>query len=105
LRLIEKNWLGDRFGTKLIFLSSLALFVIASALCGLAQNFQMLIAFRALQGLAGGALTPSGTALLFRTFPPKQRVQVSRVLIIPTVIAPAVGPVLGGFLVDQLSWR
>jgi EmrB/QacA subfamily drug resistance transporter len=99
------GWLGDRFGTKLIFLSSLALFVVASALCGLAQSFPMLIAFRALQGLAGGALTPSGTALLFRTFPPEQRVQVSRILIIPTVIAPAVGPVLGGFLVDQLSWR
>jgi EmrB/QacA subfamily drug resistance transporter len=99
------GWLGDSFGTKLIFLGSLALFVVASALCGIAQSFPMLVVFRSLQGLAGGALTPTGTALLFRTFPPEQRVQVSRVLIIPTVIAPAVGPVLGGFLVDQLSWR
>src|ERR1700753_643584 len=99
------GWLGDRFGTKLIFLGSLALFVVASALCGIAQSFPMLVVFRSLQGLAGGALTPRGTALLFRTFPPEQRVQVSRILIIPTVIAPAVGPVLGGFLVDQLSWR
>jgi EmrB/QacA subfamily drug resistance transporter len=99
------GWLGDRFGTKLIFLGSLALFVVASALCGIAQSFPMLVVFRSLQGLAGGALTPTGTALLFRTFPPEQRVQVSRILIIPTVVAPAVGPVLGGFLVDNLSWR
>lgn len=99
------GWLGDRFGTKRIFLLALALFSISSALCGLAQNFPMLVLFRVLQGAAGGALTPVGTAILYRTFPPEQRVQVSRILIIPTVIAPAVGPVLGGFLVDQLSWR
>ncbi len=99
------GWLGDRFGSKRIFLFSMALFTIASALCGLAQNFSMLVIFRALQGIAGGALMPSGTALLYRTFPPAQRVQVSRILIIPTVIAPAIGPVLGGILVVQLSWH
>jgi EmrB/QacA subfamily drug resistance transporter len=99
------GWLGDHFGTKRIFLISLALFSAASALCGIAGNFQLLVVFRALQGLAGGALTPSGTAILYRTFPPAERIQVSRVLIIPTVLAPALGPVLGGFLVDQLSWR
>jgi len=65
----------------------------------------MLIIFRVLQGAAGGALTPVGTAMLYRTFPPSQRVQVSRVLIIPTILAPALGPVLGGLLVTQLSWR
>ena len=99
------GWLGDRWGTKRIFLLALALFSIASALCGLAGSFVMLVIFRILQGAAGGALTPVGTAILYRTFPPAERVQVSRVLIIPTVIAPAVGPVLGGLLVDQLSWR
>src|SRR5579872_4628513 len=99
------GWLGDRFGTKRIFLLALALFSISSALCGLAQNFTMLVIFRVLQGASGGALTPVGTAILYRTFPPERRVAVSRILIIPTVIAPAVGPVLGGFLVDQLSWR
>jgi EmrB/QacA subfamily drug resistance transporter len=99
------GWLGDRFGTKRVFLTALALFSIASALCGLAGSFGMLVVFRVLQGAAGGAMTPVGTAILYRTFPPEQRVQVSRVLIIPTVIAPATGPVLGGFLVDQLSWR
>ncbi len=99
------GWLGDRFGTKRIFLSALALFSLASALCGIAPNFPMLVLFRILQGAAGGAMTPVGNAILYRTFPPAERVQVSRILIIPTVLAPAVGPVLGGLLVDQLSWR
>lgn len=99
------GWLGDRWGTKRVFLLALTLFTVASALCGLAGSIGMLVAFRALQGMAGGALTPVGTAILYRTFPPAQRLQVSRVLIIPTVLAPATGPVLGGLLVDQLSWR
>jgi EmrB/QacA subfamily drug resistance transporter len=99
------GWLGDRFGTKRIFLFALALFSVASALCGLATSLPMLVLFRILQGAAGGALTPVGMAILYRTFPPEQRVQVSRILIIPTVIAPATGPVLGGYLVDHLSWH
>lgn len=99
------GWLGDRWGTKRIFLLALMLFTVSSALCGLASSYAMLIVFRVLQGAAGGALTPVGTAMLYRTFPPSQRVQVSRVLIIPTVLAPALGPVLGGLLVTQLSWR
>ena len=65
----------------------------------------MLIGFRILQGLGGGALTPVGTAILYRTFPPAERVQVARVLNIPTVFAPATGPVLGGLLIDKLSWH
>lgn len=99
------GWLGDRLGTKRIFLGALALFTIASALCGLATSLPMLIGFRVLQGLGGGALTPVGTAMLYRTFPPVERVQVSRILNIPTVFAPATGPVLGGLLVDKLSWH
>ena len=99
------GWLGDRLGTKRVFLSALVLFTLASALCGLATNLPMLIAFRLLQGIGGGALTPVGTAILYRTFPPIERVQVSRILTIPTVLAPASGPVLGGFLVDKLSWH
>lgn len=99
------GWLGDRFGTKRLFLLALALFSVASALCGLAPNFPLLVASRILQGIGGGALTPIGLAMLYRTFPPAERIQVSRILILPTIIAPAIGPVLGGLLVDQLSWR
>src|SRR2546429_4159407 len=99
------GWLGDRWGTKRIFLLALALFTVSSALCGLAGNFTLLVLFRFLQGAAGGALAPVGTAMLYRTFPPAQRVQISSVLIIPTVIAPGTGPILGGLLVEQLSWR
>src|SRR5260370_31149644 len=99
------GWLGDRWGTRRMFLFALALFSVASALCGLAPNFPLLVGFRVLQGIGGGAFTPIGTAILYRTFPPAQRIQVSRILIFPTVVAPAVGPVLGGLLVDKLSWR
>ncbi|GCE30233.1 MFS transporter [Dictyobacter alpinus] len=99
------GWLGDRFGTKRIFLSALALFTIASALCGLATSLPMLVVFRVFQGLAGGALAPVGTALLYRTFPQEERIHVSRVLNIPTVFAPAMGPVIGGLLIDKLSWH
>src|SRR2546421_1621020 len=99
------GWLGDRWGTRRVFLVALALFTITSALCGMASNFTMLVFFRFLQGAAGGALAPVGTAMLYRTFPPAERVRISSILIIPNVIAPATGPVLGGLLVDSLSWR
>ncbi|HEY4388775.1 MAG TPA: DHA2 family efflux MFS transporter permease subunit, partial [Ktedonobacteraceae bacterium] len=99
------GWMGDRWGTKRVFLSVLALFSLASALCGLSWNFEALVVFRALQGLAGGALIPVGTAILYRIFPPEERIRLSSTLMIPTIIAPATGPVLGGFFVDHLSWR
>ena len=99
------GWLGDRYGTKRILLLALALFTISSALCGLARSYEMLILFRVLQGAAGGALTPVGTAMLYRTFPPSQRVQVSRILMFATILAPALGPIIGGLLVTKLSWR
>ncbi|MGH2481945.1 MAG: MFS transporter, partial [Ktedonobacteraceae bacterium] len=99
------GWLGDHWGTRRVFLVALALFSLVSALCGLAQSLPMLVGLRVLQGIAGGALTPVGTTILYRTFPPEERVQVSRILNIPTVLAPASGPVIGGLLIQQLSWR
>lgn len=99
------GWLGDRLGTKRIFLIALAVFTCASALCGLATSLPMLIGFRFLQGMGGGAMTPVGMAILYRTFPPAERIQVSRILNIPTVFAPASGPVIGGLLIVKLSWR
>ena len=99
------GWLGDRFGTKRIFLIALALFVGASALCGQARSLEQLVAFRVLQGAGGGLLTPVGMAMLYRTFPPQERVAVGRILMFATILGPASGPILGGFLIEHLSWR
>jgi EmrB/QacA subfamily drug resistance transporter len=99
------GWLGDRFGTKRIFMLALALFTIGSALCGAAWSINSLIFFRVLQGVGGGMLTPVGTAMIFRAFPPNERAQASAVLTIPVAIAPTIGPILGGLIVDHLSWR
>jgi EmrB/QacA subfamily drug resistance transporter len=99
------GWLGDRFGTKRIFLVALAIFTIASAACGLSATFNQLIIFRALQGVGGGMLTPVGMAMLYRTFPPHERVNVSRILMFVTILGPATGPVIGGLLVEKLSWH
>jgi len=99
------GWLGDRFGTKRIFMLALFLFTAASMLCGLAWNIESLIAFRVLQGVGGGMLTPVGTAMLFRAFPPHERAKGAAVLVIPMVVAPASGPIIGGYLVEYQDWR
>jgi EmrB/QacA subfamily drug resistance transporter len=99
------GWIGDRFGTKKTFLFALIVFTTGSALCGAAWSIQSLIAFRLLQGIGGGMLTPVGTTMLFRAFPPDERAHASAILTVPTAIAPALGPVLGGWLVDNASWR
>ncbi len=99
------GWAGDRFGTKRVFMFALTVFVAGSLLCGLAWNMESLISFRILQGVGGGMLTPVGTAMLFRAFPPAERAAASALLAIPAVVAPATGPVLGGYLVEFQSWR
>ena len=99
------GWIGDRVGTKRTFVFALALFTAASALCGLADNLPELIAARALQGVGGGMLTPTGTAMLYRAYGPDQRAKVARTLILPILIGPAAAPILGGVLTQTLSWR
>ncbi|MHB1709837.1 MAG: MDR family MFS transporter [Acidimicrobiales bacterium] len=99
------GWLGDRFGMKRVLLIAIATFTGSSVLCGLAGTLPELVLFKVVQGVGGGMLTPVGMAMLFRAFPPAERVRASSILTVPTAIAPAVGPVLGGLLVTDLSWR
>ena len=99
------GWLGDRFGGKRVLLAAIVVFTAASALCGLASSLGELVAFRVLQGAGGGMLAPVGMAMLFRVFPPAERIRASAILTVPTTFAPALGPVLGGLLVTDLSWR
>ena len=99
------GWIGDKVGTKKTFLFALLTFTVASALCGQAHSVGELVLFRILQGVGGGMLTPVGTTMLFRAFPPAERARASTVLLVPIVVAPALGPIIGGLLIDNLSWR
>ncbi|MFF1449801.1 DHA2 family efflux MFS transporter permease subunit [Streptomyces sp. NPDC058274] len=99
------GWLGDRFGGKRTLLTAIAVFTVGSALCGTASSLGQLVAFRVLQGAGGGMLASVGMAMLLRTFAPAERVRASAVLSIANGLAPTLGPVLGGLLVSQVSWR
>ncbi|MHB1535876.1 MAG: MDR family MFS transporter [Acidimicrobiales bacterium] len=99
------GWIGDRLGGRTTLLGAIVIFTGASALCGVATSLGQLVVFRVLQGAGGGMMAPVGLAMLFRTFPPAERVRASSILTVPTALAPALGPVLGGVLVTDLSWR
>jgi EmrB/QacA subfamily drug resistance transporter len=99
------GWLGDRFGTKRVFMFALCAFTVGSAACGMSNSIGQLIAFRVLQGVGGGMLTPVGIAMLFRAFPPAERAKAATVVMIPTLAAPAMGPVVGGFITKNFDWR
>ena len=98
-------WLTARFGERRVFVQATLLFVLASAACGLAQSLPQLVAFRALQGLGGGLVGPIATAMLYRTYPQSERARMTRLLLMPIALGPALAPPLGGFFVDHLSWR
>ena len=99
------GYLSERFGIKRMYLLSLAAFIVGSLACALAPNLIFLTAFRALQGFGGGMLGPLGISLLFGAFPEKERGLAFGVYGIPLVVAPASGPVLGGYFVQYLSWH
>ena len=99
------GYLSDRFGAKRTYLMTIVLFTLGSALCGLAPNIEGLIVFRVIQGLGGGMLMPLGMSLLFQVAPPQQRGTMMGVFGLPLLIAPMVGPTLGGYLVEYVDWR
>ncbi|WP_239617974.1 MDR family MFS transporter [Cohnella mopanensis] len=99
------GWFSDRFSAKRVFLASIVLFVLASLLCTLAQTPEQLIAFRILQGLGGGMVAPIGIATTFRVSPPDKRGSVMGILGIPMLLAPILGPVLSGWLIEYINWH
>ncbi|HEX4445385.1 MAG TPA: DHA2 family efflux MFS transporter permease subunit [Polyangiaceae bacterium] len=99
------GWLSTRIGRKRFYMSCVALFTISSFLCGIAPSLGSLIFFRILQGIGGGGLGPSEQAILADTFPPAKRGMAMAVYGMAVVLAPAIGPTLGGFITDNFSWR
>src|SRR3954453_4096908 len=99
------GWMSERFGSKQVWMSSVALFGIGSALCGLAWSAESLIFFRVLQGFGGGMIMPVGMALLAQTAGAHRVGRVMSVIGVPMLLGPILGPVIGGVIVDSASWR
>jgi EmrB/QacA subfamily drug resistance transporter len=99
------GWASDRFGDKQVYIGALAAFTLGSALCAIAWNPASLIAFRVLQGLGGGMVLPLVTTIVTKKAGPERRGRVMGILGIPLLAAPVLGPILGGWLVDDVSWR
>jgi DHA2 family multidrug resistance protein len=99
------GWLANTFGRKRLFLTCIAGFTVTSLLCGFAPNLPTLIVLRALQGATGGGLQPVGQAILADSFPREKRGMASAIYGIAAVVAPTVGPTLGGWITDSYNWR
>ncbi len=99
------GWLANYFGRKRLLLSALAGFTITSVLCGMAPTLTWLIVFRILQGLTGGCMQPLAQAILLETFPPKKHGQAMAAYGLGMLLAPIMGPALGGWITDHYSWR
>jgi MFS transporter, DHA2 family, multidrug resistance protein len=99
------GWLSDLVGHKWLYTGSLTLFTISSALCGMAWSPYSLIFFRLIQGLGAGAIAPTAMAIIFRVFPPQQRGLAMGIYSLGWTFGPILGPTLGGYLTDTVSWR
>lgn len=99
------GWMTDKFGSKQIFLITITLFTIGSVLCAIAQTPEQLIIYRIIQGLGGGMVAPIGMAMVFKLAPPDKRGAVMGMLGVPMLLAPALGPVLSGWLVEYSTWH
>jgi MFS transporter, DHA2 family, multidrug resistance protein len=99
------GWISSRFGRKRYFLTSLSVFLGASALCGAAQSLDQMVVFRLIQGAAGAAMIPSSQAILMETFPPEQQQMAMAIWGMGLMVAPIAGPTLGGWITDNWNWR
>ena len=99
------GWISARLGRRRYFLLSIAVFTLSSGLCGVATGLGQLILFRVMQGLAGGGLQPSSQGILLDTFPPEKQGAAQTVFGLAALIAPVLGPTLGGYITDEYSWR
>ena len=99
------GWLARVMGRKNYLMASVIVFTLASMLCGMATSLGMLIVFRVLQGVGGGGLQPISQAILLETFPPRQRGMAMSIFGMGAVLAPILGPLLGGYITDNYSWR
>ena len=99
------GWAGDRFGTKRLYMLALVLFTAGSALCATANSINLLIVFRALQGLGGGMLMPVGMTIMTRAAGPHRMGRLMAILGVPMLLGPILGPILGGWLIQVASWH
>ncbi|GGC24781.1 DHA2 family efflux MFS transporter permease subunit [Pseudoduganella buxea] len=99
------GWMADRYGTRRVFMSAIAVFTIASVLCGLSVNSPMLVAARLLQGFGAAMMMPVGRLAIIRTFPKAELLSAMNFVIIPALIGPLLGPTVGGLIVHWMSWR
>src|ERR1035437_4875793 len=99
------GWLGNHFGRKRVLISCIGMFMFASALCGMAVNLPMLILARILQGAGGGAMVPIAQAILLESFPVAKRGVAMATFSLAVIVAPIIGPTLGGWITDNYSWR
>jgi MFS transporter, DHA2 family, multidrug resistance protein len=99
------GWISARFGRKRYFMLSVSTFVIASAMCGAAQTLDQMVIFRLLQGFAGAAMAPSSQAIMMETFPPQEQQLAMATWSLGLMVAPVLGPTVGGWITDNWSWR
>jgi EmrB/QacA subfamily drug resistance transporter len=99
------GWATDRFGAKRVYLLTIIIFTVTSALCGAAWSIQSEIFFRVLQGMSGGMIMPVGMAILMRMTPAEQRGRMMAILGVPMMLGPAIGPTVGGWLINVFDWR
>ena len=99
------SWLGGLLGNRRLYLTSLSVYLGACMLCGLSWSLESMILFRVVQGMSAGYLTPLGMAILHETYPPGKRGAAMGVFMAGMSFGPAIGPTLGGYLVEHLSWR